>query len=359
MNVITVLQPLNETVQRGFPVKPAQFKIGRIEAFEGGFPLTVSFPVPYIAVIAFACLLALTPMLQYRIGYYTLEPLTLAAESSAEASLRLFVYPDDSGDRIKMEEQGASDSIVDPVDFRTVTYSSYTVRNGDSVSGIASRFGLRNISTILSVNKIDNARRIKIGQSLKIPSFDGILHSVVRGESLSRIAGKYKVEVTVILDANDLESDTLVPGQSLFIPGGMLSTMELRKAMGELFIMPIKGVLTSSYGYRKDPFTGVRAFHTGIDLAASTGTPVKVTLDGRVATIGYSPVYGNYVIVTHDGGYQSLYAHLNTSSVKRGAWVTQGAIIGKVGNTGYSTGSHLHFSVYKNGKMIDPYSVLH
>jgi len=73
---------------------------------------------------------------------------------------------------------------------------------------------------------------------------------------------------------------------------------------------------------------------------------------------GYSPVYGNYVIITHEAGYQSLYGHLSTISVKRGQGVVQGAVIGKVGNTGYSTGSHLHFSVYRNGKMIDPFSVL-
>ena len=148
------------------------------------------------------------------------------------------------------------------------------------------------------------------------------------------------------------------PGQTLFIPGGSLSTMALRRAMGELFISPVLGRLTSPYGYRKDPFTGVRSFHTGIDIAAPTGTAIKATLDGKVATTGYSPVYGNYVIITHDAGYQSLYGHMSTINVLRGQNVIQGARLGSVGNTGYSTGSHLHFSVYRNGKMVNPSSLL-
>jgi murein DD-endopeptidase MepM/ murein hydrolase activator NlpD len=134
--------------------------------------------------------------------------------------------------------------------------------------------------------------------------------------------------------------------------------MDLRKALGELFVTPVMGRLTSPFGYRSDPFTGVRTFHTGIDIAAPTGTAVKATLDGKIATTGFSSVYGNYVIVTHGEGYQSLYAHLSSVSVKRGQRITQSAVIGRVGNTGYSTGSHLHFSVYKHGKMIDPKSVL-
>ena len=89
------------------------------------------------------------------------------------------------------------------------------------------------------------------------------------------------------------------------------------------------------------------------EVITPLGTPVKATLDGRIAATGYSPVYGNYVIITHDGGYQSLYGHLQSISVKKGASVLQGGLIGKAGSTGYSTGPHVHFTVYKNGKMIN------
>jgi murein DD-endopeptidase MepM/ murein hydrolase activator NlpD len=167
------------------------------------------------------------------------------------------------------------------------------------------------------------------------------------------------VSVNAILDANDLQKETLVAGQKLFIPGATLSASELRRAMGNLFMLPVKGGrLTSTFGWRSDPFTGVRTFHTGIDLAAGIGTPIKASMEGSVATTGFSSVFGNYVILSHDSGYQTLYGHMSSIGVRRGQRVAQGAEIGKVGNTGYSTGSHCHFSVYKNGKMINPYSVI-
>jgi len=128
--------------------------------------------------------------------------------------------------------------------------------------------------------------------------------------------------------------------------------------LGELFAYPIRGRLTSRYGTRNAPFTGRRSFHTGIDLAAPLGTLVRATMDGKVATTGYSTLYGNFIIVSHDGGYQSLYGHLSYVGVSRGQSVSQSTIIGRVGNTGYSTGPHLHLSIYKNGKMVDPLSVL-
>ena len=93
-------------------------------------------------------------------------------------------------------------------------------------------------------------------------------------------------------------------------------------------------------------------------MAIATGTPILATMDGKIATAGWNNVYGNYVIITHDNGYQTLYAHMQKYIVATGQKVTQGATIGYVGSTGYSTGPHLHFSVYKNSKTIDPMTVL-
>jgi len=84
------------------------------------------------------------------------------------------------------------------------------------------------------------------------------------------------------------------------------------------------------------------------------GTPVKSTREGRVADTGYNAVFGNYVIIQHTDGYQSLYAHLDTILVRKGATVDQGTIVGRSGNTGQSTGPHLHFSIFRNGKAVDP-----
>ncbi|MBQ5432404.1 MAG: M23 family metallopeptidase, partial [Treponema sp.] len=107
-----------------------------------------------------------------------------------------------------------------------------------------------------------------------------------------------------------------------------------------------------------DPFTGIKQHHTGIDMACPTGTPIKAAKSGKVSFTGYSNVYGKYVIVTHADGYQTLYGHMSRITTKKGQVVDQGSQLGLVGSTGYSTGPHLHLSVYKNGKLIDPLSVL-
>lgn len=311
---------------------------------------------PALFACAFAVLLAMTPIAQSRFGYYRLERMSFPSDSRSVAAMRAIVTPEPDASLLAAAADGGIAEL--PASIMPVSYQTYTVRSGDTVSSIAARFGIRNISSLLSVNAIPNARRVKTGQSLKVPSIDGVLYTVIRGDSLERIAGRYSVPVTALLDANDLSKATLTAGQKLFIPGATLSSYELRKALGELFIYPISGRLTSRFGWRNDPFTGVKTFHTGIDLAAPIGTRIKATLDGTVATTGYSAVYGNYAIISHDDGYQSLYGHMSRIAVKRGQSVTQGSIIGYVGNTGYSTGSHVHFSVYKKGKMVDPLTLL-
>ncbi|MCQ2981984.1 MAG: M23 family metallopeptidase [Treponemataceae bacterium] len=241
-----------------------------------------------------------------------------------------------------------------------VSYISYTVKSGENISSISKKFGLSNISTLIAVNNIQNVRTLRAGQVLSVPNTDGIIHTVGAGESLAGISAKYKIAVEDILDVNDLETSVIIKGQRLFIPGVHLDNGTLKKALGELFMNPLSATyrISSYFGLRADPFTGVRSNHTGMDLACPTGTPIKCAKSGRVATVGWTNVYGNYVIVTHDNGYQTLYAHMSKTSVKTGQVVDQGTQLGLVGSTGYSTGPHLHFSVYKNGKLVDPQTLI-
>ncbi len=241
-----------------------------------------------------------------------------------------------------------------------VTFSEYKVMSGDTISSISLKFGLRNISTLIAVNNISNVRKLQAGQKLKVPSMDGILYTVQQGDSLDGIAAKYKVPLEDLLDVNDLESSVLAKGTSLFIPGAALDNSTLKQALGELFKLPLASGyrITSEFGSRADPFTGVASNHTGIDLAIAQGTPIKAAMSGKVATVGWTNVYGNYVIVTHSNGYQTLYAHMQKYTVKSGQYVDQGTQIGLVGSTGYSTGPHLHFSVYKNGSLVNPRTIL-
>lgn len=243
---------------------------------------------------------------------------------------------------------------------KPVRYQTYTVKAGDTISGIAKRFNLSNISTLIAINDIKNVRSLRSGQKIRIPSVDGLTHIVKSGESLSGIADKYKTSLVTLLDVNDLTTELVKKGDVLFIPGATMDATALSEALGELFKDPL-GVswrMSSPYGYRPDPFTGVRSFHTGIDMVAPLGTSIKASMTGKVAAAGYNQVYGNYVIVSHSGGYQTLYAHMTTILVKLGQNVNQGSVLGKLGSTGYSTGPHLHFSVYKNGQLINPLSVL-
>jgi murein DD-endopeptidase MepM/ murein hydrolase activator NlpD len=146
---------------------------------------------------------------------------------------------------------------------------------------------------------------------------------------------------------------------TLFIPGARMNKEDLALALGELFIYPLKGSrLSSPFGWRNDPFTGERRHHAAIDLSAPQGTVVWAAMDGKVSALGYDRTYGNYIILTHAGGYQTMYAHLYSTSVKNGDTVSKGKQIGTVGSTGYSTGPHLHFAVYKNSRPVNPLDYL-
>lgn len=298
-----------------------------------------------------------------KIKNYT-GPLTLNNEDSLDIeNLNKLMATFALEGRVDYDEEGQLlDSNTLPVQVFTqpVTYQNYKVRAGDTISGIAKKFGLRNISTLISVNDIGNVRQLGAGQKLKIPSIDGVIYTVKKGDSLDSIITKNKIKLEQLLDVNELTSETLSVGQQLFLPGVGLDANTLKNAMGDLFKLPIAAKFrwSSPYGYRIDPIAGVKSFHTGIDMACPTGTPILASMSGKVTTTGINRVYGNYVIIDHGNGYQTLYAHMSKIIATKGQWVSQGTRIGLVGSTGYSTGPHLHFTVYKNGKLVDPKTVI-
>ncbi len=117
---------------------------------------------------------------------------------------------------------------------------------------------------------------------------------------------------------------------------------------------PVSGILSSPWGERKDPLTGVVKFHEGIDIEANKGAAIEAAMKGTVEEAGSSPTYGNYVKLGHAGGLETIYAHCSTVNAKKGEAVTQGETIARVGDTGASVGSHLHFEVLKDGKPVNP-----
>ncbi len=137
-----------------------------------------------------------------------------------------------------------------------------------------------------------------------------------------------------------------------------LKRSNLNKGLLELSL-PVKGKITSGFGIRKDPFTGKKIFHRGIDIAAPEGTPVKAFMDGRVVFSGIKGGYGNLIIVQHRNGTQTYYGHLGVRNVKVGEKVRTGEKIGEVGSTGRSTGPHLHFELRVGRNPVNPENLIH
>ncbi len=236
-------------------------------------------------------------------------------------------------------------------------YTAYRVQKGDMIGTIAERFGL-NQDTLVSFNGIKNSRLLQIGQFLRIPNQDGILYTVKPKDTLAGIGEAYEADTATISYANGFQVDTPAPETRLFIPGARMASVDLQEINGDLFIWPVRGWVTSPYGYRTSPFTGARQFHSGIDIGAALGTPIKAAMAGRVSSTGYDINSGNYVVVSHHSGYRTFYGHLNVIRVETGGYVKTGDRIGDVGSTGLSTGSHLHFTVFKNGVTVNPRNLM-
>ena len=121
--------------------------------------------------------------------------------------------------------------------------------------------------------------------------------------------------------------------------------------------MPVAGRVTSQFGSRFHPILGHRRMHKGVDLGAGAGAPIVAAAQGRVASAGWAGGYGRQVAIVHSGGIRTTYSHMSRIAARAGETVQQGQVIGYVGSSGLSTGAHLHYEVYKNGRPVNPLSV--
>jgi murein DD-endopeptidase MepM/ murein hydrolase activator NlpD len=300
-----------------------------------------------------------------RFAYKTIGEKKFSPVSAADGGLGGRDYSEKELEQIigsnSVLDESYVEGIPEPEEFsmpHTLVYSSYTVQRGDIIGFISSTFGL-NQDTLISVNNISNTRSIPVGKRLLIPNQDGIMHTVLPNETLDSIAQKYEVSAVSIVTANELFSERINAGSNVFIPNAKLDSAKLQEINGDLFIWPVRGRLSSRYGYRNNPITGLRGFHSGIDIGANTGVPIKAAMAGRVISAGYNDVFGNFVVVSHHSNYRTLYGHMSVIRTETGAYVRGGQTIGDVGNTGQSTGSHLHFQVYKNGLTVNPLLLMH
>jgi len=187
----------------------------------------------------------------------------------------------------------------------------------------------------------------------------GVYHTVERGQTLWRISKSYGVEMQLIAEYNDIYNpDLIFEGQELFIPN-VDETVEVSVPgdgtdMGEiilnkgLFLWPTEGLVYSLFGMRWG------RMHRGIDISGRSGTPVLAARDGTVTFAGVKGGYGNIVILSHEDGYETRYAHLSSIKASVGDVVETGDVIGLMGSTGRSTGPHLHFEIRKDDTARNP-----
>jgi murein DD-endopeptidase MepM/ murein hydrolase activator NlpD len=233
------------------------------------------------------------------------------------------------------------------------TVSEHRVVKGEVLSQIAKRYGV-SMDTICGSNDLQSYDLINEGALLKIPSKDGILYKMKMGKDLLSVAKKYKVELGKILTANYLKNPDFIPvGTTVFIPDARPQNIFPG------FLWPtISRVVTCGYGWRRNPFNRKRKeFHQGMDIRAKYER-IRSTKFGKIAYAGWLGGYGNVIIVAHPGKIKTLYAHLSKIYVRKGQYVKQGQFIGRSGNTGRSTGAHLHFEVIRRGKPINPFIYL-
>lgn len=242
----------------------------------------------------------------------------------------------------------------------------YQVQPGDTVSGIAKKFDV-SIDSIRWQNDLSSIEAIKPGQKLEIPPVSGIVHKVKRGDTIYSIAKKYEVDAQGIVNWPfntfvDDEKFSLAVGQLLVIPDGIKPKEKLWDPSTRLakrntpdagavsptgqFIWPTAGSISQYFKW----------YHPALDIANKAAPDVLAADSGKVIVAGAPDRwgYGIRILIDHGNGYQTLYAHLQQLYVKPGQTVARGSAIGKMGSTGRSTGTHLHFEIRKNGSAQDP-----
>jgi len=249
--------------------------------------------------------------------------------------------------------------------------SLYIVRQGDTLSEVAELFDV-SINTIKWENNI-KGNTLRVGQELRILPLTGISHTIAKGESFGKIAQMYDVEVEDITIFNNLDPKSLKVGQKIIVPNGVKKEVVVTKktkksgptsffaglkevyapsSKSGTYIRPISGRISSPFGPRS------LGYHYGIDFAVPVGTPVVASASGTVVRTSCGSGYGTCLIIQHDDT-QTLYAHNSALLVSAGTQVKQGQMIAYSGNTGRSTGPHLHFEIIKsNGQKLNPNNIL-
>lgn len=240
--------------------------------------------------------------------------------------------------------------------YSMIRFYHYVVKEGESLYEISADFML-NIDTLASLNDIENPLFLSPGTVLVIPNLPGIFW--IKDESmglhgyLANSRRNSDISLSLIINVQGQQRNF-----QLF-PGEHFSSAERLYFTSRPFRSPLYYYqVGSDYGYRIDPFTGRDAFHSGLDLNVPMGTEIFSIGDGIIKETGQLENYGIYTIIEHEGGYESLYGHLNRALGHPGERVEQGDTIALSGNTGRSTGPHLHLEIRKDGQTVNPAALI-
>ena len=237
-------------------------------------------------------------------------------------------------------------------------YVYHIVESGQTLYRISKIYGLP-IDDLKKMNNLEN-NQIIVGQKLLVkgkvaeaPGSDTGYYIVKNGDTLYSISRRYGISLLELRNINKLNGNSINAGQNLLVNSNgisMKSHSELKK-----YRWPItwRGI-TSPYGYRYHPVLKRKRLHSGVDLRASMNTPVYSAYSGKVTYAGWMRGYGKIIIIQHPHGYSTRYAHLNKILVKKGASINRRKLIGKSGNTGISTGPHLHYEIRYKGEPLNP-----
>lgn len=255
-------------------------------------------------------------------------------------------------EEMKLKLLKEDEAIEKTLQDKQVKFISYKVKEGDTLESIARKYRIPE-KFIIAENNIKPYTKLKVGQTIRIPNKPGIFYKVKRGDRLVQIAEKYQISIEDILQDNPEIKDTalLSMGKKIFLPNAVIPEPP------PVWVPPARGRITSHFGRRIHPVYGFWHFHTGVDISMNY-EPVKAARDGVVLYAGYMGGYGKTIILKHGTEFKTLYGHLSAYRVKTGQYVKAGQVIGISGNTGISTGPHLHFEVIHKGVPVNPVKFL-
>jgi murein DD-endopeptidase MepM/ murein hydrolase activator NlpD len=237
-----------------------------------------------------------------------------------------------------------------------LTIYQYTPRGEEDIFFLAARCNIP-YSSLASLNRLNNPLSLEKGKPLLLPSLPGIYIPDNVNSDLEKLTGAARLS-----SGESVKIKISAAGKTEtfnFFPGADYSPSERAFFLNSGFRFPLRFFrVTSDFGLRANPFSGNVVMHQGLDLAAPEGTEVFAAADGTVIGLGFDTVYGNYIIISHSEKWTSVYGHLQKIETLLQSNVKSGSLIGRVGSTGQSTGPHLHFELWQDGKPLNPKGIL-